>query len=107
MLSQTTLSLVEQQSRLKPNKVEDLQWTIPGEFTTPETQVSEVSDNTVQENPPVSQDTKTQITTGKSDRAIQPGTSWFWSITEKFKEGLCCRVTSINNSSPLHSDQPI
>ena len=35
--------------RLNPNKVEDLQWTIPGEFATPETQVSEVSDNTVQE----------------------------------------------------------
>ena len=56
--------------RLNPNKVEDLQWTIPGEFTTPETQVSEVSDNTVQENPPISQDTETQITTGKSDRTI-------------------------------------
>ena len=74
--------------RLNPNKVEDLQWTIPGEFATPETQVSEVSDNTVQENPPISQDTETQITTGKSDRTIQLGTSWFWSITEKFKEGL-------------------
>ena len=87
--------------------MEDLQWTIPGEFTTPETQVSEVSDNTVQENPPIGQDTETQITTGKSDRTIQLGTSWFWSITEKFKEGLCHQVTSIDNSSPLHSDQPI
>ena len=48
------------------------------------TQVSEVSDSTVQENPPISQDTQTQITTGKSDRTIQLGTSWFWSI--KFKE---------------------
>ena len=68
--------------------MEDLQWTIPGEFTNPETQVSEVSDSTVQGNPPKSQDTETQITTGKSDRTIQLGTSWFWSITEKFKEGL-------------------
>ena len=93
--------------RLNPNKVEDLQWTIPGEFTTPETQVSEVSDSTVQENPSISQDTETQTTTGKSDRTIQLGTSWFWSITEKFKEGLHRQVTSINNSSPLHSDQPI
>ena len=40
--------------RLNPNKVEDLQWRIPGEFATPETQVSEVSDNTVQANPPIS-----------------------------------------------------
>ena len=93
--------------RLNSNKVEDLQWTIPGEFTTPETQVSEVSDNTVQENPPISQDTETQITTGKSDRTIQLGTSWFWSITEKFKEGLHHQVASINNRSPSHSDQPI
>ena len=46
--------------RLNPNKVEYLQWIIPGEFTTPETQISEVSNNTVQENPLVSQDTKTQ-----------------------------------------------
>ena len=47
-----TLNLVEQTNlRLNPNKVEDPQWTIPGEFATPETQVSEISDNTVQEKP--------------------------------------------------------
>ena len=49
-------------------------------------QVSEVSGSTAQENSPVSQDTETQITKGKPDRTIQPGTSWFWPITEKFKE---------------------
>ena len=79
----------------------------PCRIHNPETQVYEVSDSIFQENPPISQDTETQITTGKSDRTIQLGTSWFWSITEKFKEGLCHQVTSVNNSSPLHSDQPI
>ena len=92
--------------RLNPNKVEDLQWTIPGEFTTPETQVSEVSDNTVQENPPISQDTEAQITTGKSDRTIQLGTSWFWSITEKFKKDYVTKSPPLTIVAPYTQTNP-
>ena len=92
--------------RLNPNKVEDLQWTIPGKFATPETQVSEVSASTVQENPPISQDTETQITTGKSDRTIQPGTSCFWSITEKFKKDYIAKSPPSTIVAPYTETNP-
>ena len=86
--------------RLNPNHIEDLQWTIPEELP----KLTAITDPEVSE---VNEDVKTALShntqeyTGQCFKTTQPDTTWFWSITERFKEGLCQRVTSISvNPTP-------
>ena len=77
--------------QLNPNKVEDLQWTIP----------EKVSNVQVDETSIEGETTPQQTSLGDSNDPSEPVPTWFWSITEKFKQGLCQRVTSINTQSLL------
>ena len=74
--------------RLNPNHIEDLKWTISEELpklpVTTDHKVSELSEDA---QTAMSQDIHNK--TGQSFRTTQPDNSWFWSITERFKEGLC------------------
>ena len=93
--------------RLDPKHVEDLEWTIPTQFPAQETDVSEVSVDICQANLTDAHETKAEMTTGKSEN-IQTTPSWFWSITEKLKQGFRQRVNSVDIMAPLAiSDQPL
>ena len=93
--------------RLDPKHVEDLEWTIPTQFPAQETDVSEVSVDIYQANLTDAHETKAEMTTGKSEN-IQTTPSWFWSITEKLKQGFRQRVNSVDIMAPLAiSDQPL
>ena len=57
-----------------------------------------------------SQDPKSGHTGHRRDGCLhhEQDKSWFWSITEKFREGICCQVSSIDPKHlPFHSDQPL
>ena len=76
-------------------------------FPAQETDVSEVSVDICQANLTDAHETKAEMTTGKSEN-IQTTPSWFWSITEKLKQGFCQRVNSVDIMAPLAmSDQPL
>ena len=93
--------------RLDPKHVEDLEWTIPTQFPAQETDVSEVSVDIYQANLTDAHETKAEMTTGKSEN-IQTTPSWFWSITEKLKQGFRQRVNSVDIMAPLAIlDQPL
>ena len=84
--------------QLNPNKVEDLQWTIP----------EKVSNVQVDETSIEGETTPQQTSQGESNDPSEPVPTWFWSITEKFKQGLHQCVTSIDTQSLLGcSDQPL
>ena len=84
--------------QLNPNKVEDLQWTIP----------EKVSNVQVDETSIEGETTSQQTSQGESNDPSEPVTTSFWSITEKIKQGLHQHVTSINTQSLLGcSDQPL
>ena len=95
--------------RLNPNYVEDLQWTIPKEFPKlPKEPDSEVSVLQLHTSDP---SILSQITLTPECKYVltkTQGKSWFWSITEKFKEGLSRWVSSADTTClPSHSDQPL
>ena len=64
--------------QLNPNQVEDLQWTIP----------EKVSNVQVDETSIEGETTPQQTIQGESNDPSKPVPTWFWSITEKFKQGL-------------------
>ena len=83
---------------LNPNKLEDLQWTIP----------EMVSNVQVDETSIEGETTPQQTSQGESNDPSKPVPTWFWSITEKFKQGLHWRVASVDTQSLLGcSDQPL
>ena len=63
--------------------MEDLQWTIP----------EKVSNVQVDETSIEGETTPQQTTQGESNDPSEPVPTWFWSITEKFKQGIHQRVT--------------
>ena len=73
--------------RLNTNHIEDLEWTKPEELCTlpivPDQEGSEVTECVPST---MSQDSTTA--SGEYFRTTEQDTSWFWSITERFKEGL-------------------
>ena len=76
--------------RLNPNYLDDLKWTIPEEFPKlPKEVAPEVSVVQVHTALPrlLSEDTMT--TEDTSVLAMKQDKSWFWSMTEKLKKGLC------------------
>ena len=84
--------------QLNSNQVEDLQWTIP----------EKVSNVQVDETSIEGETTPQQTSQGESNDPSKPVPTWFWSITEKFKQGLHRRVTSVNTQSLLGClDQPL
>ena len=95
--------------RLNPNYVEDLEWTIPEEFPLlPKEPAPEVSVIQVQAPPPRILSQTTLTTESMSYKTKKQDTSWFWSITEKFKEGLHHQVSSDDlESLPICSDKPL
>ena len=62
--------------QLNPNKVEDIQWTIP----------EKVSNVQVDETSIEGETTPQQTSQGESNDPSKPVPTWFWSITEKFKQ---------------------
>ena len=83
---------------LNPNKVEDLQWAIPEKVSNVQVDEASIEGET----------TPQQTSQGESNGPSEPVPTWFWSITEKFKQGLHRHVTSVNTQSlPGCSDQPL
>ena len=83
---------------LNPNKVEDLQWTIPEKVSNVQIDEASIEGET----------TPQQTIQNESNDPSEPVPTWFWSITEKFKEGLHQYITSINTQTLLGcSDQPL
>ena len=77
--------------RLNPNYVEDLQWTIPKEFPKlPKELDSEVSVLQLHTPDPSVLSQTTPAPECEYVSTKTQGKSWFWSIPEKFKEGLSC-----------------
>ena len=92
--------------RLNPNNIEDLGWVIPMHIQSQpvpqDAEVSKVSNIALE---PISQDATTMK--GKSFKTTEPS-SWFQSMTDRFKEALSQQVTAISfNTTFLCVDQPL
>ena len=83
---------------LNPNQVEDLQWTIPEKVNNVQVDETSIEGET----------TPQQTSQDESIDPSKPVPTWFWSITEKFKQELHWHVASVDTQSLLGcSDQPL
>ena len=77
--------------QLNPNKVEDLQWTLPKKISNVQVDETFIEGET----------TPQQTIHSESNDPSKPVPTWFWSITEKFKQGLHQCVAFIDTQSLL------